>query len=86
MALSGMTGFGRAFRFAAEFVAAIVVGAVLGYIVDSFLGTSPWAMIALLLLGFAAGVLNVVRAAQEMNSETSESELAAMPVIEDDEE
>ncbi|MCB1517189.1 MAG: AtpZ/AtpI family protein [Hyphomicrobiaceae bacterium] len=66
-----MTGMGRAFRFAAEFVAAILVGAGIGYGIDLLLGTRPWAMIVLLLLGFAAGVLNVMRAAAELNADAS---------------
>ena len=49
-------------------MAAIIVGAGLGYLIDLFLPTRPWGMIVLLLLGFAAGVLNVVRAAAEMNA------------------
>ncbi|HEV3372431.1 MAG TPA: AtpZ/AtpI family protein [Xanthobacteraceae bacterium] len=53
----------RGFRLSAEFVAGILVGAGLGWLMDRWLGTSPWGMIVLLLLGFAAGVLNLVRAA-----------------------
>jgi len=67
----GGTGFSaanRAFRLASEFVAAIIVGAGLGYGIDVLFGTRPWAMVVLLLLGFAAGILNVVRAAAEMNA------------------
>jgi ATP synthase protein I len=63
-----MTGMGRALRFAAEFMAAIIVGALIGYTIDYALGTTPWAMIVLLMVGFAAGVLNVVRAAAEANA------------------
>ena len=53
----------RGFRLSAEFVAGILVGAALGWLTDRWLGTSPWGMIVLLLLGFAAGVLNMMRAA-----------------------
>ncbi len=58
----------RALRFAAEFMAAIIVGALIGYTLDQVLGTTPWGMILLLMVGFAAGVLNVVRAAAEQNA------------------
>ena len=61
-ASGGMQGMGLAFRVAAEFASGVLVGAGLGWIVDRFLGTSPWGLIVLLLLGFAAGVLNVLRA------------------------
>ena len=63
-----MTGAGRAFRLASEFVAAVIVGVALGLALDAVFGTRPILMIVLLLLGFAAGVLNVVRAAAEMNA------------------
>lgn len=65
---STVSGANQAFRLASEFVAAIIVGAALGYVIDLVAGTKPWAMVILLLLGFAAGVLNVVRSAAAMNA------------------
>ena len=53
----------RGFRLSTELVAGVLVGAALGWVVDRWLGISPWGMIVFLLLGFAAGVLNVMRAA-----------------------
>jgi ATP synthase protein I len=53
----------RGFRLSTELVAAVVVGAALGWVLDRLLGIAPWGMIVFLLLGFAAGVLNVMRAA-----------------------
>ena len=64
---SGMAGFGNAMRLSSEFIAAILVGAGIGYLIDTFAGTTPWAMIILLFLGFVAGVLNVLRASGEMS-------------------
>lgn len=61
---------GRAFRFGSEFVAAIIVGALIGYGIDALAGTRPWAMIVFLLLGFGAAVLNILRASAEMRAET----------------
>ena len=46
-----------------ELVAGVVVGALIGWLLDRWLGISPWGLIVFLLLGFAAGVLNVMRAA-----------------------
>jgi ATP synthase protein I len=40
-----------------------LVGAGLGWLIDRLLGISPWGLIVFLLLGFAAGVLNVMRSA-----------------------
>ena len=53
----------RGFRLSAEFVAGILVGAAIGWVLDRWLGISPFGMIVFLLLGFAAGVLNLMRAA-----------------------
>jgi ATP synthase protein I len=56
-------GYAVAMKLSSEFVAAVIVGALLGYLLDHFAGTAPWGMIILLLLGFCAGVLNVMRSA-----------------------
>ncbi|APO66612.1 AtpZ/AtpI family protein [Rhizobium mongolense] len=56
-------GYAEAMKLSSEFISAIVVGALLGYLLDRFVGTAPWGLIVLLLLGFCAGVLNVLRAA-----------------------
>ena len=81
---SGMQGANRAYRLASEFVAAIIVGAGLGYGVDLLFGTRPWATIILLLLGFCAGVLNIVRATAEMNVETAVA--PGTPALPDDDD
>ncbi|NVO15602.1 MAG: AtpZ/AtpI family protein [Rhodoplanes sp.] len=56
-------GFARGFRLSSELVAGVIVGAVIGWSLDHWLGISPWGMIIFLLVGFAAGVVNVMRAA-----------------------
>ena len=53
----------RGFRLSTELVAGVLVGAFIGWALDKWLGISPWGMIVFLLLGFAAGVINVMRAA-----------------------
>ena len=80
-----MSGMGRGFRLASEFVAAVIVGAGLGFGIDRFFGTQPWGMIILLLLGFAAGVLNVSRATRELNAGTAMPP-GTPPMADDDDE
>jgi ATP synthase protein I len=57
------SGYARGFRLSSELVAGVLVGAGLGWLIDRLLGISPWGLIVFLLLGFAAGVLNVMRSA-----------------------
>ena len=57
------SGYAKGFRLSSEFVAGVVVGAGIGWLIDRWLGVSPWGLIVFLLLGFAAGVLNVMRSA-----------------------
>ena len=59
----GVSGYGQAFKLSSEFIAAIAVGLGIGWVVDHWAGTSPWGLIVFLLLGFGAGILNVMRSA-----------------------
>ena len=56
------SAMGKAFRLSTEFMAGIIAGAGLGYGLDTVAGTRPWGMIVLLMLGFGAGIWNVMRA------------------------
>ena len=60
---SDPSALARGFRLSTELVAGVLVGAFIGWALDKWLGISPWGMIVFLLLGFAAGVINVMRAA-----------------------
>jgi ATP synthase protein I len=53
----------RGFRLSTELVAGVLVGTGIGWLLDRWLGSSPFGMIVFLLLGFVAGVLNVMRVA-----------------------
>lgn len=53
----------RALRLSSEFIAGILLGGFIGWLVDYFLGWSPWGLIVFLMLGFAAGTLNAMRSA-----------------------
>ena len=57
------SAMGRGFQLSSELIAGVVVGALIGWGFDRLLSTSPFGLIVFLLLGFAAGVVNVVRSA-----------------------
>ncbi len=60
---------GMALRYSAEFVAAVVVGAGLGYMVDRFFKTAPFGLLIFMAFGIAAAFRNVLRAARKLNEE-----------------
>ena len=65
---------GIAGRFATELVAALFVGGGIGWGIDWLFGrfdikTFPAFMLVFVVLGAAAGILNVMRAAKEINAE-----------------
>lgn len=55
-------GLAQAWRLSSEFVAGVIAGAVIGWIIDRVAGLSPWGLIVFTILGFAAGVYNMMRA------------------------
>lgn len=58
-----MSGLGRAFKLSAELIGGVLFGAGIGLGIDYLFGSSPWGAIVFLMLGFAGGVLSVVRSA-----------------------
>jgi len=66
------SALGRAFKISTELVAGVFVGGLFGWALDNLLmpklgiKTTPLFLIVFLLLGIAAGFLNVFRAAREM--------------------
>lgn len=55
------SGLGLGMRIGIELVVGVVMGGGLGLALDAWLRTTPWMMILFLLLGGAAGVMNVHR-------------------------
>jgi ATP synthase protein I len=53
----------RGLQLSSELIAGVVVGAGIGWGIDRLLSTSPFGLIVFLLLGFTAGVVNVIRSA-----------------------
>jgi ATP synthase protein I len=60
---------GNAFKLGTELVAAVAVGTIIGFILDSWFDTKPWFIIIFFFLGTAAGILNVIRTASRMQKE-----------------
>ena len=63
------TFLGSAFKLGTELVAAVAVGTIIGFILDTLFDTKPWLIIIFFFLGAAAGMLNVIRAANRMQKE-----------------
>ena len=60
---------GSAFKLGTELVAAVAVGTIIGFILDTLFDTKPWLIIIFFFLGAAAGMLNVIRTAKRMQKE-----------------
>lgn len=68
------SAMGYAFRIGVELVAGLVVGGGIGWLLDSAFGTMPLFLILFFFIGSAAGVLNVYRAARQMQRAESEKD------------
>ena len=79
------TMLGIAFRIGVELVSALLVGAGIGWLLDRWLGTTPFLLLLFFFLGAAAGILNVFRAAKEMQKQQAQYPVPPS-VIEDDED
>ena len=60
---------GSAFRLGTELVAAVAVGTIIGFILDNWFDTKPWFIITFFLIGVIAGIMNVIRVANNMQKE-----------------
>ena len=57
---------GSAFKLGSELVSAVLVGTIIGFILDTWFDTKPWLIILFFFLGSIAGILNVIRVAKRM--------------------
>jgi ATP synthase protein I len=62
-------GMAYGLRMSSELVAAILVGGFMGYMLDTWLGTKPLLFLVFMMLGFTAGILNILRAFKQMQAE-----------------
>ena len=57
---------GAAFKMSTEFVAAVAVGTIIGFIFDNWFGTKPWLILIFFFVGVIAGIMNVIKSAKKM--------------------
>ena len=65
-----------ALRMTTEMVAALIVGGGIGWVLDRSLGTRPWLMVVFLVIGMAAGLVNIARTAQRISRAAQDGERA----------
>jgi ATP synthase protein I len=61
------TATGWILRLSVELAAGLVVGGVIGWLLDRWFGTNPLLLIVFFLLGATAGIYNVIRSAMQLN-------------------
>ena len=57
---------GSAFKLGTELVSAVLIGTIIGFILDTWFDTKPWLIIIFFFLGSIAGILNVIKVAKKM--------------------
>ena len=60
------SSIGTAFKMSTELVSAVLVGTIIGFILDKTFGTKPWLILIFFFVGVAAGIINVVKSAKKM--------------------
>jgi ATP synthase protein I len=66
------SGMSRGFRYSADFIAGVLVGCGLGWLIDHLFGTRPWGLMIFIVLGFAAGTFNLLRLAERERRQRDE--------------
>jgi len=64
--------FGNAFKLSTELVSAVLVGTILGFILDQWFDTKPWLIIIFFILGAVTGIINVIRVAKKLQNSNNE--------------
>lgn len=62
---------GQAWRMSTELVVSVIVGLGLGYGIDVIFGTKPWGILLGLCLGFAAGIMTVLKTSAKMDAQNA---------------
>ena len=61
------SSIGTAFKMSTELVSAVVVGTIIGFILDKTFGTKPWLILIFFFVGVIAGITNVIKSAKNMH-------------------
>ena len=64
---SNAASLGKALKISTELVAAVIVGATIGFLLDYLFDTKPLLTIIFFFMGVAAGILNVFKSAKKMH-------------------
>lgn len=64
---SEAAGESKGWAVGIEFVGTVLVSTFIGWLIDSWAGSEPWAMIVFLLLGFAAGLRRAMVTSQQID-------------------
>ena len=64
---SNAASLGKALKISTELVAAVVVGATIGFLLDNWFDTKPLLTICFFFMGVIAGIRNVFKLAKKMN-------------------
>ena len=62
------SNIGQAFKLSTELVAAVLVGTIIGFILDNWFDTKPWLIIIFFFVGVVAGILKVIRSAKKLQN------------------
>jgi len=60
------SNIGQAFKLSTELVAAVLVGTIIGFILDNWFDTKPWLIIIFFFVGVVACITNVIRSAKKI--------------------
>jgi ATP synthase protein I len=60
------SSIGTAFKLSTELVSAVVVGTIIGFILDKTFGTKPWLILIFFFVGVITGIINVFKSAKKM--------------------
>ena len=60
------SSLGTALKMSTELVAHVVVGTIIGFILDKTFGTKPWLILVFFFVGVIAGIVNVFKSAKNM--------------------